>query len=686
MASIFDQPRWFGYNHDGYNLTTEFDDYLPVRGTRNYDSGSTDRMLAACQSWLTLGLLEFVTLRSTREDELLINVNTTGNEVRVLCSKKISVILRHCDTLPVRLNKQALQRHVKDIESSMEKAMGVLHDLIRELRVASSGWPNFAPATFYFICITCEAVTVALNGLCLKAALRRGTRSSGPGSWNFILELFKDQVQVVAQRNGWCPSTLNFLLDDATISVVYYAISQKSVTSGIHTTCSALICKANIVDPDNYTANHVNAGCSCALMGPICEGVTGMIIKGQVPILSLDQSSSDQPCFLNLRSANEVDYVAFSHVWADGLGSTTEIGLPECQVRRLSALAIELVPGGHFWIDSLCVPSEKAPRKKAIEMMALTYRKAAKVLVLDASIQTCASKDLPEQKLLRVLVSGWMRRLWTLQEAVLASELVFRFMDASLSIHDLIPKMAELLQNPLLTSLSSSIHRLTKRSNAHVFTLGDVSHSLRWRTTTRMADETLAIASLLGVDTAVLLGTKSEERIQKLLLMVKNIPLNVLFLSGEKSTAIGFQWAPKTLMNNSGGLNLSPAENQAEVTPCGLVGTYHIYILPTKVLVFEPGKWWQISDQDGHNLQVTDPYDQKPKVSKYYCDVLILPKQLSPGNSLAAVAAQFLGSKGGIIYCKYSRRLISSKPTVSQKHEGEPIVPHYIGNYKLCIC
>ncbi|KAA8577063.1 hypothetical protein MFRU_023g00480 [Monilinia fructicola] len=686
MASVFDQPRWLGYKHDGYNITTKFDDYLPVRGFRVDESESPDSVLAAYQSWLTLGLLEFVTLRSTREDELMINVIINGQEVQVLCSKKIPVILRHCDTLPARLTKQALQKHVENIESSMNRTMGVLHDLIRSLRVASSGWPNLVPATLYFVCIVCEAVTVALNGLCLKAALPRGLRSPGPRSWNFILELFKDQVQVVAQRNGWCPSILNFLLDDATISVVDYTVKQKSVASGIHTDCSASFCKANIVDPDNYTAKHVNIECTCALVGPLCEGVTNMIIKGQIPILSLDQSHLGQPFCLNVQSADEVEYIAFSHVWADGLGSTTEIGLPGCQVSRLSALATELVPGGHFWIDSLCVPSEHAPRKKAIEMMALTYRKAAKVLVLDASIQSCVSKDSPEQKLLRVLVSSWMRRLWTLQEAVLAAELVFRFSDASLSIHDLIPKMAELHQNPLLTSLSVNVHRLTKKRDVRVFTLGDVSYALRWRTTTRMADETLAIASLLGVDVAVLLGTKSEERIQKLLLMIKNIPLNTLFLSGEKSTTLGFQWAPKTLMNNFGGLNLSPAENQAEVTRVGLIGIYHIYILPTQGLVFEPGQWWQIADQEGPNLQVTDPYDQKPELTKYRCDIIILPNQLSPGNSLAAVAAQFVGSKDGIIHCKYSRRLISFKTTISQKHEHEPIVPRYIGNSKLCVC
>ena len=35
---------------------------------------------------------------------------------------------------------------------------------------------------------------------------------------------------------------------------------------------------------------------------------------------------------LHVRPSNAGPYVAISHVWADGLGSKTEVGLPKCQV------------------------------------------------------------------------------------------------------------------------------------------------------------------------------------------------------------------------------------------------------------------------------------------------------------------------------------------------------------------
>lgn len=463
MSSIFDRPPWLGYKHDGYALTVDLDNYLPLRGTRLDGSESTRDVLATHQSWLTLGLLETVTLKSVQEADLLVTVKVTSEEaLQVLCPKKIPLILQHCDTLPDRPERQALQTHIRTIETSLDQALGTLHSLIRNLRVESSDWPEAAPANLYFICILCEAVNVALNGLCLKAGV---TRSGGPGprSWSFILELFKSQVEIAGRKNGWCPFTLGFLMDEGTISGVDYALHQKSTAPENHDTCSFSVCDANKVDPDNYTAKHIDGCLGCVLVCPPCEGIKDTILAGKVPVLNMEKSCLDSSPYLNLWSADEKSYVAFSHVWADGLGSVAEKGLPQCQVRRLVALAAELVPDGYFWIDSLCVPEDRAPRKKAIQMMGFTYKKAAQVLVLDASIQKCLSEESQEQKLLYVLASGWMRRLWTLQEGILATKLVLRLAGSSIPVHELIPEMADLHQNPLLISLASGIHRLSKK-------------------------------------------------------------------------------------------------------------------------------------------------------------------------------------------------------------------------------
>ncbi|KAI0651222.1 hypothetical protein C8Q79DRAFT_20646 [Trametes meyenii] len=46
-----------------------------------------------------------------------------------------------------------------------------------------------------------------------------------------------------------------------------------------------------------------------------------------------------------------------SHVWADGMGSTTEDGLPMCVIKWISGLITTLLPDTDvFWMDSLSHP------------------------------------------------------------------------------------------------------------------------------------------------------------------------------------------------------------------------------------------------------------------------------------------------------------------------------------------
>jgi hypothetical protein len=79
-------------------------------------------------------------------------------------------------------------------------------------------------------------------------------------------------------------------------------------------------------------------------------------------------------------------YVAISHVWVDGLRSTTEEGLLVCQIKQLVALTNQLTPCRTFWIDALCIPSVKDMRKQVIWLMVKTYKDVKFVLVIDFGI------------------------------------------------------------------------------------------------------------------------------------------------------------------------------------------------------------------------------------------------------------------------------------------------------------
>jgi len=78
--------------------------------------------------------------------------------------------------------------------------------------------------------------------------------------------------------------------------------------------------------------------------------------SGGIPVIdeaNLSMSHSGNKHFrlassLRNKSGKRDGFVAFSHVWSDGLSSTTEDGLPACQVRWLLNNAREATQSSFF--------------------------------------------------------------------------------------------------------------------------------------------------------------------------------------------------------------------------------------------------------------------------------------------------------------------------------------------------
>jgi hypothetical protein len=220
-----------------------------------------------------------------------------------------------------------------------------------------------------------------------------------------------------------------------------------------HSSCSTSASIANSVDPATYTAGHREGSCTTrGYAAADLQNVMAILSAGEISVMNFDLSRNPA---VTVATASNIPYVAISQVWADGIGNTTEPGLPKCQLQRISSMTGKLMSEGTFWLDSLCVPELCTMRKKANGLMGETCRKAAKVLVIDSGIRSC-SKNVPlEQKLRRVLTSGWMQRPWTLQKTVLAKELVFEFDGGLVTSMDLLP------QGYLVTTIQAYLVRDT---------------------------------------------------------------------------------------------------------------------------------------------------------------------------------------------------------------------------------
>ena len=235
----------------------------------------------------------------------------------------------------------------------------------------------------------------------------------------------------------------------------------------------------------------------------------------QIPEGILQYHTSVSVCS-DIRGRFRAELLTFDNTGCDGIGNPTANALPTCQLRHLQTLVNRVQPiasvenGTPWWCDVLCIPvgeEDKKHRKAAIRNMGRIYQSSTKVLALDSGLVSI-SEDAPAIEIyVRLRLSGWMRRLWTLQEGVLTKDVHIQCSSGTRTLRDIDSAMAR--QGQESTSLFTRYDHLARgffnpfvRSEAQA---GDMKllyfwKTLHWRATSKQADETLCIATLLGLD------------------------------------------------------------------------------------------------------------------------------------------------------------------------------------------
>jgi hypothetical protein len=235
------------------------------------------------------------------------------------------------------------------------------------------------------------------------------------------------------------------------------------------------------------------------------------------------------------------------------------------------------------WLDTLCCPVVPPEAKtKAIKKMRKVYSNADQVLVLDSGLQqynvdgwdqfrVAAPNSIhPIELLLRIFTSGWMRRLWTFQEAALPRHLHFQFADVVISMEELLFAYHRINDGNCffrgfqwdIDSEFNSLRSFFQNSDQNL-TISDelyrLDKSLMYRSTSNASDEALCIASLIYLDLekiATISGKdeiKQTERMKmvwKLIAMKGGVPANVLFYpSAQRIESLGWGWAPLSFLD-----------------------------------------------------------------------------------------------------------------------------------------
>lgn len=251
-----------------------------------------------------------------------------------------------------------------------------------------------------------------------------------------------------------------------------------------HDDCDKDTCRAKTTDDSGEYANLCLPDCDmhdkggCAMVGPEMDGPDGILLvlastdtsrgKSDIPLIrfesnqSGDSTDSDPISFAveTLKLQNAQPFATISHVWSDGWGNEKVNKLRTCQLRYIRR-QLRRANGGKdipFWMDTLIVPVKKLKegeemdstwrelKTKAIAQIFELFAKSTYTIILDNGLCSMSPgpQDKPADAAMKILASGWMRRLWTLHEAFLSKKRYIAFLDSSLD-HDNLTNMETLL-------------------------------------------------------------------------------------------------------------------------------------------------------------------------------------------------------------------------------------------------
>lgn len=226
-----------------------------------------------------------------------------------------------------------------------------------------------------------------------------------------------------------------------------------------------------------------------------------------------------------------------------------------------------------FWMDTLCIPvgeSHQVLRTRCIDTMSSVYATSSPVFVLDKELMATSKSPSDDsfQRLYQIACSVWMCRSWTLQEAILPRDCVFKFQDElyqPTEDKDVQESGNDLEHYDIVQNTFDSFLRVrevkpienpgedakeTNRIRAYqdLKKLYATWNALAVRNTTEAADLWVILASCLDIKHSALRQLEPDQRMQHILFSLPQLPVSLLFNAGLKIDGTGNhcnRWIPK---------------------------------------------------------------------------------------------------------------------------------------------
>lgn len=322
-----------------------------------------------------------------------------------------------------------------------------------------------------------SALALMLVGECLWAAKSRIIQQCGGNltGWHTDDDAGWGPPRYILSRMisaRWCPRAV-FLLKGQLRSSATLLLHAWSTYNGCpdrmvtwHTNCDRNICMARTTDDEGDYTNlclhqdlnrHEPDQEVCDMVGPEMDeilevlGSTDHSSRGDsdIPLIRFD-CRDDEPIRFAVESLcrqNPQSFATISHVWSDGWGNEKINKLRTCQLRFIRR-QLRRANGGKdipFWMDTLIVPVRelqegeemdwdwREKKTKAIAQIFELFAKSSFTVILDNGLCSMPPglQEKPADAAMKILASGWMRRLWTLHEAFLSKKRYVTFLETA---------------------------------------------------------------------------------------------------------------------------------------------------------------------------------------------------------------------------------------------------------------
>ena len=521
------------------------------------DADVVRQIAAFVQAWLFFGLLEAVSERPISVSYL---VRLGDDNATWLYTRNLPALLEAWKRQLSSLDDDARDSKFRQARACAIRANSILADILFKIEdnTTSSLYLEFQQ-----MLLSVEPALSALHEAVVAQVdfhFQTEIRSFGAVDQPFPRGYSERLVQ-----KGWCP----FVVASAEMTMSpsflrYVDAAGYAQTNGGHGMCTSDACKRNQIDLDTYAQLHWEPKCRCPFIKPNIKEIFEILDADLIPVVQFLAEEASFELGAVSPDNTEADYVAFSHVWADGLGSCTERGLRACQAKRLHRLAQnELTHGSWFWIDGLCVPKREPYRGKAIQQMQFTYRNATGVVVLDSSLCRISKFSSTIEIGWALFASGWMGRLWTYQEGFLPPWVHLELSDGSQNLYGLIQQLYDTYYNHssnpfpyiFIRELVSALQKtrpldLYHHARSKSRKIVDIFNALTRRLTSRPDDQILVLGLMLDIDIHYLMTLTGEARWREFYLSVKEVPWTIVFDRRPKMSLSAFRWAPNTWISH----------------------------------------------------------------------------------------------------------------------------------------